>query len=39
MLDVYGTPTQLMKTGDGPGHFVVTGDFDGELSVAVETML
>lgn len=29
-LDVYGTPTQNRKWGDGPGHYVVCGDFDGE---------
>lgn len=30
ILDVYGTPTQNRKWGDGPGHYVVCGDFDGE---------
>ncbi|KAI1389698.1 uncharacterized protein F4822DRAFT_442905 [Hypoxylon trugodes] len=30
VLDVYGTPNQRMKYGDGPGHFVVCGDFDGD---------
>ncbi|KAF6826525.1 hypothetical protein CMUS01_09390 [Colletotrichum musicola] len=30
ILDVYGTPNQLMKYGDGPGHFVVCADFDGD---------
>lgn len=30
VLDVYGTPTQAQKWGDGPGHYVVCGDFDGE---------
>ncbi|RYP70278.1 hypothetical protein DL771_005581 [Monosporascus sp. 5C6A] len=30
VLDVYGTPTQLQKTGDGPGHYVVCADFDGD---------
>jgi hypothetical protein len=29
VLDVYGTPTQLQKTGDGPGHYIVCADFDG----------
>jgi aldos-2-ulose dehydratase len=29
-LDIFGTPTQRMKWGDGPGHFVVCGDFDGD---------
>ncbi|KAK7954128.1 hypothetical protein PG988_014822 [Apiospora saccharicola] len=29
-LDVFGTPNQLLKTGDGPGHFVVCADFDGD---------
>ena len=32
ILDMYGTPAQLQKTGDGPGHYVVCGDFDGEYS-------
>ncbi|KAH7134410.1 hypothetical protein EDB81DRAFT_870969 [Dactylonectria macrodidyma] len=30
ILDVYGTPNQLQKTGDGPGHYIVCGDFDGD---------
>lgn len=30
VLDTYGTPTQAQKWGDGPGHFVICGDFDGE---------
>ncbi|KAK7705819.1 hypothetical protein SLS64_007767 [Diaporthe eres] len=30
VLDVYGTPTQTQKWGDGPGHYVVCGDFDGD---------
>ncbi|KAH6887056.1 hypothetical protein B0T10DRAFT_539220 [Thelonectria olida] len=30
VLDVYGTPNQRQKRGDGPGHFVVCGDFDGD---------
>jgi hypothetical protein len=30
VLDVYGTPNQRLKTGDGPLHFVVCGDFDGD---------
>ncbi|KAB5549543.1 hypothetical protein GE09DRAFT_1126824 [Coniochaeta sp. 2T2.1] len=30
VLDVYGTPAQLQKTGDGPGHYIVCGDFDGD---------
>ncbi|KAI0152757.1 hypothetical protein GGR57DRAFT_513367 [Xylariaceae sp. FL1272] len=29
-LDMYGTPNQAMKYGDGPGHFLVCGDFDGD---------
>jgi len=31
VLDVYGTPVQLLKTGDGPGHHIICGDFDGEI--------
>lgn len=30
VLDYYGTPTQQLKNGDGPGHFVVCGDFDDD---------
>jgi hypothetical protein len=30
VLDVYGTPNQLKKTGDGPGHFILCADFDGD---------
>ncbi|KAI1097945.1 hypothetical protein F4804DRAFT_326094 [Jackrogersella minutella] len=30
VLDIYGTPNQMQKHGDGPGHFVVCGDFDGD---------
>ncbi|KAH8648036.1 hypothetical protein BGZ60DRAFT_391028 [Tricladium varicosporioides] len=30
VLDVYGTPNQLKKTGDGPGHYIVCADFDGD---------
>ncbi|KAK0716080.1 hypothetical protein B0H67DRAFT_256768 [Lasiosphaeris hirsuta] len=30
ILDVYGTPNQLQKTGDGPGHFIICADFDGD---------
>ncbi|KAH6844715.1 hypothetical protein B0I37DRAFT_446698 [Chaetomium sp. MPI-CAGE-AT-0009] len=30
VLDVYGTPNQLQKTGDGPGHYIVCADFDGD---------
>ncbi|PSK36624.1 aldos-2-ulose dehydratase-like protein [Elsinoe australis] len=30
VLDVYGTPNQRLKTGDGPLHFVVCADFDGD---------
>lgn len=30
VLDAYGTPTQNQKWGDGPGHYVVCGDFDGK---------
>lgn len=30
VLDMYGTPTQNRDWGDGPGHYLVCGDFDGE---------
>ncbi|KPM43201.1 hypothetical protein AK830_g3334 [Neonectria ditissima] len=30
VLDVYGTPNQRAKYGDGPGHYLVCGDFDGD---------
>lgn len=30
VLDVYGTPNQRLKTGDGPLHFVACADFDGD---------
>ncbi|KAI0378907.1 hypothetical protein F5Y04DRAFT_272217 [Hypomontagnella monticulosa] len=30
VLDIYGTPNQRQKHGDGPGHFVVCGDFDND---------
>jgi len=30
VLDVYGTPNQLQHTGDGPGHYIVCADFDGD---------
>ncbi|KAK5651789.1 hypothetical protein OQA88_11656 [Cercophora sp. LCS_1] len=30
ILDIYGTPTQLRKNGDGPGHYIVCDDFDGD---------
>jgi len=30
VLDVYGTPNQLKHTGDGPGHFIICADFDGD---------
>lgn len=30
ILDTYGTPNQQLKTGDGPGHFIVCADFDGD---------
>ncbi|KAL9611244.1 MAG: hypothetical protein Q9167_004098 [Letrouitia subvulpina] len=30
VLDVFGTPTQQRKQGDGPGHFVITADFDND---------
>jgi aldos-2-ulose dehydratase len=30
ILDVYGTPTQLKHCGDGPGHYIVCADFDGD---------
>lgn len=31
VLDVYGTPNQLLHTGDGPGHYIVCADFDGTV--------
>lgn len=30
VLDTYGTPNQQLKTGDGPGHYIVCADFDGD---------
>ena len=30
VLDVFGTPTQQCKQGNGPGHFVITADFDND---------
>ncbi|KAI1098295.1 hypothetical protein F4804DRAFT_325172 [Jackrogersella minutella] len=30
VLDTYGTPNQLLKYGDGPGHYVLCADFDGD---------
>jgi hypothetical protein len=30
VLDVYGTPNQRLMTGDGPGHYITCGDFDGD---------
>ena len=33
VLDVYGTPNQLQKTGDGPGHYIVCADFDGMFPI------
>lgn len=30
VLDVFGTPNQNQRKGDGPGHFVLCGDFDGQ---------
>ncbi|OIW23856.1 hypothetical protein CONLIGDRAFT_657440 [Coniochaeta ligniaria NRRL 30616] len=30
VLDVFGTPNQQQKTGDGPGHYLVCADFDGD---------
>ncbi|KAL0932732.1 uncharacterized protein CTRU02_211695 [Colletotrichum truncatum] len=30
ILDIYGTPNQLKKYGDGPGHYIVCADFDGD---------
>jgi len=30
ILDIYGTPNQLLKYGDGPGHHIVCADFDGK---------
>jgi hypothetical protein len=35
VLDVYGTPNQLQKTGDGPGHYIVCADFDGKAPSAM----
>jgi hypothetical protein len=34
VIDVYGTPNQLQKTGDGPGHYIVCADFDGKTVIA-----
>ncbi|KAF4314154.1 hypothetical protein GTA08_BOTSDO01273 [Botryosphaeria dothidea] len=33
VLDVFGTPAQQMKWGDGPLHYVVCGDGDDEFLV------
>lgn len=30
MLDVFGTPIQQHKQGNGPGYFVITADFDND---------
>ncbi|KOS22240.1 Aldos-2-ulose dehydratase [Escovopsis weberi] len=30
VLDVYGTPEQRLKHGEGPAHYVVCADFDGD---------
>ncbi|KAF4452163.1 Aldos-2-ulose dehydratase [Fusarium austroafricanum] len=30
VLDTYGTPNQRLKRGDGPGHYIVCADFDGD---------
>ncbi|KAL8824197.1 MAG: hypothetical protein Q9191_005229 [Dirinaria sp. TL-2023a] len=30
VLDIFGTPTQQLKQGKGPCHFVVTADFDND---------
>jgi hypothetical protein len=30
VLDIYGTPNQLRKTGDGPCRYITCADFDGE---------
>ncbi|KAF8253321.1 hypothetical protein K440DRAFT_642294 [Wilcoxina mikolae CBS 423.85] len=30
VLDVYGTPNRLKHTGDGPGHYIVCANFDGD---------
>ena len=30
VLDVFGTPMQQSKQGFGPGHFVITADFDND---------
>ncbi|KAL1636192.1 hypothetical protein SLS58_009886 [Diplodia intermedia] len=30
VLDIFGTPGQQLKYGDGPLHYVVCGDFDGD---------
>lgn len=35
VLDIYGTPNQLKKTGDGPGHFIVCADFDGKYELTL----
>ena len=29
-LDLFGTPEQKYLQGSGPGHFVASGDFDGD---------
>ena len=29
VLDVYGDPKQRLSKGDGPGHHIAVGDFDG----------
>ncbi|RYP05666.1 hypothetical protein DL765_009768 [Monosporascus sp. GIB2] len=38
VLDVYGTPNQLQKTGDGPGHYIICADFDGEFQAGLEVL-
>ncbi|KAI5779967.1 hypothetical protein DFH27DRAFT_657220 [Peziza echinospora] len=30
VLDVYGDPKQRLDKGDGPGHHIAVGDFDGD---------
>ncbi|KAH8676425.1 hypothetical protein BGZ60DRAFT_513367 [Tricladium varicosporioides] len=35
ILDIYGTPNQLLKTGDGPGHYIVCGDGEDEFLLSL----
>lgn len=30
VLETIGTPNQLLKMGDGPGHYIACADFDGD---------